>query len=151
MADIRYQAPEREEGTGRGAPALWNPNAAALWALLVSPAFSAVLHYLNAKALGDDVLANGNKLFLTAYALVLLVGVPLAVHYDWNTGFVGIGMTVGWYVALGRKQAAAVRERFGTDYPRRGWLVPVLLGIVGLLAVLVFMVGVTVVLEGLGV
>ena len=33
--------------TGDAAPALWNPNAAANWSLLFSPAFGAWLHMKN--------------------------------------------------------------------------------------------------------
>ena len=35
-----------------------------------------------------------------------------------------------WYFAWQRPQARYVRERWGTDYHKRGWLAPVLVGLV---------------------
>jgi hypothetical protein len=42
-------------------PALWNPNAAAGWSLLFTPAFGAFLHSRNADAMGRHSEAKANK------------------------------------------------------------------------------------------
>jgi hypothetical protein len=44
-------------------PALWNPNAAAGWSLLFSPAFGAFLHARNADAMGRPTEAKANKVW----------------------------------------------------------------------------------------
>jgi Gpi18-like mannosyltransferase len=41
----------------------------------------------------------------------------------------GLALLFGWYFALGKSQQAFVVERFGTNYPRRGWLKPLLVAL----------------------
>ena len=43
------------------APPLWNPNAAANWSLLFSPAFGAFVHMKNWQALGEPEKAANAK------------------------------------------------------------------------------------------
>ena len=42
-------------------PPLWNPNAAANWSLLLSPAFGAFLHMKNWEELGEPAKAAASK------------------------------------------------------------------------------------------
>ena len=54
MTPNPYAPPKAEVadvGRTEVAPALWNPNAAASWSLLFSPAFGAFLHMKNWQAL----------------------------------------------------------------------------------------------------
>lgn len=153
MTDIRYRpprTPEHQHPQHTNTPALWNPNAAALWSVLLSPAFGAILHMLNARALGHDEQRNANLMFLIAYGIVIAIGIPFAIAYDISTNFVGIGMTIGWYLVVGRKQIQFVAEQFGTDYPRKPWLIPIILGILGILLLMGVVVICTIILATFG-
>jgi hypothetical protein len=60
-------------------PALWNPNAAAGWSLLFTPAFGAFLHSRNAGAIGRHSEAKANKLWfyvIIAYFGFTLIPIP---------------------------------------------------------------------------
>jgi hypothetical protein len=137
------------------APPLWNPNAAANWSLLFSPAFGAWLHMKNWRALGDEPRARANLGWFIA-TIVILVGagiagmlLPESRGLDAATRSLGIGLLAGWYVSSARHQAKVVKERFGTAYPRRGWAVPILVAIGAIFAILVFLLLVAILL-GLG-
>jgi len=123
LADITTHGPP---------PRLWNPNAAANWSLLFSPAFGAFLHMKNWQALGDAQRARTNRNWVIA-VLVLMFGslflgllVPESKGIDAATRLLGLAMLVSWYVSVAKVQAKLVKERFGKDYPRRGWAVPIL-------------------------
>jgi hypothetical protein len=119
--------------TGHGPPPrLWNPNAAANWSLIFSPAFGAFLHMKNWQALGDAQRARTNRNWVIA-VLVLMFGslllgllLPESKAIDAGSRLLGLGMLVSWYVSSAKVQAKLVKERFGKDYPRRGWAVPIL-------------------------
>lgn len=151
MADIRYRPPPSHNlPNSNNTPALWNPQAAVWWSLLLSPAFGAILHLINARAMNHDEQVNDNTIFLIAYGIIIVVAIPLAITHNMNTNFVGIGMTIGWYLVVGKKQVQYVAETFGKDYPHKTWLLPVVLGIVGIIALLFLVVGITALLTGLG-
>ena len=65
--------------TEDGPVALWNPNSAANWSLVLTPAFGAYLNKLNWKNLGEFGKASTANIWfyvtLALYALILLVGV----------------------------------------------------------------------------
>jgi hypothetical protein len=118
-------------------PPLWNPNAAALWSLLFSPAFGAFLHARNAEALGRTEEAKANRFFfrgtLAFVGLVTLVGVlvprlPDSVWTALSRGG-GIGVLVGWYLSVGSKQIRYVKETWHDAYPRRPWTRPLLVAV----------------------
>lgn len=139
-SDERYLPPQSEDlgsGTGQAAPALWNPNAAACWSLLFSPIFGAALHMFNARAMGDTELEKLNKGFMWGTLAVLVIAILLAIFAGINTNFVGLAALGAWYGAVGRKQVALVKERYGSNYPRRSWGKPILLGILGIVALYV--------------
>jgi hypothetical protein len=51
-----------------------------------------------------------------------------------------IGLLVGWYVAVGRKQAQDVKEKWQSAYLRKGWTKPLLIAtacLVGYVAVVI--------------
>jgi hypothetical protein len=58
-------------------PTIWNPNSAANWSLLFTPAFGAFLHMKNWEALGEPAKASSAKLWATT-TLVVLVGISVA-------------------------------------------------------------------------
>lgn len=134
------------------APALWNPQAAALWSLLFSPVFGAWLHALNWRALGDPARQRRS-------ARWMLVGLAIGVFYvvvqlTWRDELIagrvssatGFAYLLAWYLGPGLEQVRLVRARHGDAYVRRAWgkvlLIAVgvslayfvLAGVVGLLA-----------------
>jgi hypothetical protein len=131
---------------GRVAPALWNPNAAASWSLLFSPAFGAFLHMKNWQALGEPAKAAAAKTWVVV-TLSVLVGfsvlsafLPNSKTIDGLSRIIALVLLLSWYYASGRSQVAFVKARFGKRYPRRGWLKPLLfalLALVGFVAVIV--------------
>ncbi|MEO1370024.1 MAG: hypothetical protein AAFX50_22815 [Acidobacteriota bacterium] len=95
------------------APPLWNPDAAGVWSLLLSPVFGSVLIWLNWRRLGEDAKAERGLTVVLA-SMVMLILTPFVRG-------IGLFWIVIWYFAWQRKQTRYVSERFGKDYPRRPW------------------------------
>ncbi len=138
MSSNPYAPPKSQttDVTPKGqAPALWNPNAAASWSLLFSPAFGAYLHMKNWQALGDAEKASNSRMWIYIYAgfivlMALSTGIaPESKVMDGLSRTAGIALLIGWYYASGKAQVTYVRAEFGTSYPRKGWLVPIVAGI----------------------
>jgi hypothetical protein len=121
-----------------GSPAIWNPNAAANWSLLFSPAFGAFLHMLNWRALGElQREATARLWFIAALcmlALYLVLGLVLADFrgVEGVTRALGFGFLLVWYFSAARGQAKFVKEKFGKSYPRKGWAKPLLIALAAL-------------------
>ena len=103
-------------------PALWNPNAAACWSLLFSPAFGAFLHARNAELLGRTDEAKANRVWF--YASLTFLGLAtLSVFVPAIPDIIfrgaGIGLLVGWYSTLGRKQIQYVKDTWQERYQRK--------------------------------
>ncbi len=153
MQDNPYAPPKANLDAPLGdhvpAPALWNPNAAASWCLLFSPVFGIWLHMKNWEAMGEPEKARQSKLWLTA-AIVVLLGLMLgAVFFNMPLGrLASFALLIGWYYAAAKPQVRTIADRYGSDYPRKGWLVPIgiaigaFVGIVVVLSVLVILSGV---------
>ena len=151
MAHNPYAPPKSEVADvahGQVSPALWNPNAAANWSLLFSPAFGALVHMKNWQALGETAKASAAKVWAIA-TLVVLVVVSIATGFlpknkalQGMSRLVTFAMLLAWYFTSGRGQAAFVKERFGTDYPRRGWAKPLVFAIVALVGFVIAMVAI---------
>lgn len=118
-------------------PALWNPNSAALWSLLFSPAFGAFLHGRNAEALGRTEEAKANRIFflgtlgfvgLATLVGIFVPGIPDSVWIALSRGG-GIGLLLGWYLGVGGKQIRYVKETWHDGYPRRPWTKPLLVAV----------------------
>lgn len=121
-----------------GAPRLWNPAAAANWSLLFTPVFGAALHMKNWRALGDEEKAGQARMWMIA-TLVILLGMltagmvlPESEELDRMGRSVGIGLLFAWYFTAARAQQKLVKERFGKNYERRGWLKPIGLAVLAL-------------------
>jgi len=110
-----------ETGAGDVAPALWNPDAAGVWSVFLTPVFGSTLLLRNWQAIGDESRARTGRIWLIASVIMLVVSgfVPLL-------GFVYL---VTWYFLWQRKQTKYVRERWGTDYPRKKWGKAVAIGV----------------------
>ena len=66
-------------------------------------------------------------------SLVFIVGLSVAAGLlpdskalDAATRSFGLVLLVAWYIAAGRAQATLVKQRFGRNYPRKGWGQPLL-------------------------
>ena len=122
------------------APPLWNPNAAANWCLLLSPIFGTWLHMKNWTALQETERAASARRWLIASGVLVLATFVLALrpHGVQIPRAVNFVLLIAWYFAAARDQARYVKERFGENYPRRGWAVPLLLGLGAIVGVILF-------------
>ncbi len=112
-------------------PALWNPNAAACWSLLFSPAFGAYLHARNADALGRTEEAKTNRVWFyvsLGFLGCFLISVFIPSITDSIIQGASIGLLFGWYFSLGKKQIQFVKGNLQVGYPRKSWMTPLLIG-----------------------
>jgi len=130
MSSNPYAAPAArvaDEPEAGAAPALWNPNAAASWCVLFTPAFGSYLHMLNWRALGDAAKARAQKTWFVVSLAAIALYVVLSLVALWApaaggvSNLVGLVLLLSWYFASARP-----KERFGNDYPRRAWGKPLL-------------------------
>jgi hypothetical protein len=108
-------------------PALWNPNAAAGWSLLFTPAFGAYLHARNADAMGRHSEAKANKAWfyvIIAYGGFALMPIPFIPEFFFKLA--PIGLLLGWYFGLGKDQITYVNETWGDGYARKPWAKPLI-------------------------
>ena len=148
-----YAAPAAalSEAASAPAPALWNPNAAASWSLLFSPAFGAFLQMRNWQALGEEAKAKASWYWVLAtialFVLIMVVAFLLPESHPLNrvADRSGIAILLAWYFTNGREQPKFVAERFGKTYPRRGWAAPIAIGFAAVLAFIVAFVGLAIV------
>ena len=124
-----------ETRESEAAPALWNPNAAGAWSLLFTPIFGSVLLLKNWREIGADDKVRTARIWLVV-SVVMLVPTMVA-------GLVGFIYIIVWYFAWQKPQATFVKERWGDDYPRKPWGLPLLIALgcwLALLAVVVLVV-----------
>jgi len=124
--------------------AIWNPNAAANWSIVFTPAFGSYLQMLNWKALGQPNRAAAAQKWFYA-SLVVLVIYPLLTAFSSDprgaeSGGRGLAMLYlfVWYVAAGRSQAKFVKEHVGSNYPKKPWGKTLLIGIAAFVAYVIF-------------
>ncbi|HUL42010.1 MAG TPA: hypothetical protein VLV32_08935 [Burkholderiales bacterium] len=120
--------------------AIWNPNAAANWSILFTPAFGSYLQALNWQTLGEPEKAIASKGWFSV-SLVLLAGIvfvePFVAVADLHIAnsmmnFYYLYLFI-WYFAVGRSQVKYVKQRFGADYARRPWGKPLLISAAAML------------------
>jgi len=128
-------------------PRLWNPVAAARWSILFSPAFGAILHMLNWRALGEPARARGSRNWAIAVLATLVAGIFIGLQSDRASRALSLGTLLAWYFISGRTQSVYVRERYGKQYVRRGWSKPLLTGLAVYVA-LILIIGLGVFLAG---
>lgn len=127
-----YSPPEADVQPKVDSPALWNPNASGLWSVLLTPAFGSILLLKNWHALGDESKIRTGRIWLGVsalmalcqFALPLVPAVPQIIHMP-----VQLIYLIVWYFAWQKPQTTYVQARWGTRYRRRGWSIPLLLGI----------------------
>ena len=106
------------EAADEVAPALWNPDAAGAWSLLLSPIFGSFLVRSNWRAIGDDEKARSGTVWIAVSVIMLaitsLAGSLFALIY-----------IIVWYFAWQRPQSRYIKDRWGGGYPRKGWGKPI--------------------------
>jgi hypothetical protein len=104
-------------------PALWNPKAAAYWSLLFTPAFGAFLHAQNADAMNRADEARANRMWF--YTSIAYVGFAFASIFmpilEGLVGLTSIGLLLGWYLSLAKKQVIYVKVTWEDGYERKSW------------------------------
>lgn len=141
MGDSDYQTAEPVR------PRLWNPNAAANWSLLFTPAFGAYLHAANWRALGKPERAATNMVWVWVTVAFLAIGVgtlfvPGSKAVEGVLRLAGGGLLFGWYFTQGRSQARYIKESLGDGYVKKGWGLPLLVGVAYIgayIAVIIFL------------
>ena len=125
---------DRADALATPAPQLWNPDAAGAWSLLLTPIFGSVLVRKNWKAIGDASKVRTG----TAWIVVSVVCLFLAAVF----GLAGFLYIIVWYFAWQRPQTQYIKERWGKDYPRKGWAIPLLIGFAAYVGLIVLLFGV---------
>ena len=126
------------------APSLWNPNAAGLWSVLLTPVFGQTLVYKNWQAIGDEKqIADAKKMLAICIAMII---VPFLV----NVNSISIAWLVAWYLISQKKQAIYVKEEWDNDYPRNKWSLPLLIGVTTFVLIFITLVGILMALDATG-
>ncbi len=120
-------------------PHLWNPDAAAKWCLLLTPAFGTAVHAANWRVLGRSDRARANLVWVGLVAAFLLVNLatlflPHARTTDLVMWLVGVGLLFGWYINQGHAQVRYVRESLPDGYVRKRRGRPLLVAVAALAA-----------------
>ncbi len=120
------------------AGAIWNPNAAANWSLVFTPAFGAYIHMLNWRSLGEIGLAQRSRcwFYISTALLVLYVLLSLLIPdekaADGLARGIGVIFLFSWYFGSARAQAKYVKAKLGNSYERRPWGKPLGIAVLGL-------------------
>ncbi len=126
--------------------AIWNPNATACWSLIFTPAFGSYLQMLNWKALGQsDKAASSQNWFYASLAILVayvLMGIFMSDSeaIDLAAGALGLPYLLVWYFFVARSQVKFVREKFGSNYPKKPWGKALLICIAAYIGYLIFAV-----------
>lgn len=133
--------------------ALWNPTAAALWSLLLSPALGAWLLKRNWERLGHPDKARGAFgwfFFVIGLNLANLGMILAAPRFEWDfdglPAWVGLAVFGVWCCLSAYPQIRYVDDHIGEAYPRRSWAAPILIAIMAtalFLAVMALLVSAT--------
>ena len=113
-------------------PAIWNPYVAGNWSIFFTPIFGSSLVLLNWKTLGVEEI-RGSQIWLIISILMFFSAI-------WSRRFAieaFIPYFLVWYFASARPQAKYVEKRWQKEYPKKGWLYPLLLGCAGFIAVFI--------------
>lgn len=106
-------------------PELWNPNVAVSLCLLLYVYFGAILHALNWSELGEEKLARANWIFAVISAALVLC----AFIFGKIFAVVHLMFLFVWYFALGQKQVTYIKTELSNTYHSKGWVVPIVIGI----------------------
>ena len=128
--------------------AIWNPNAAANWSILFTPAFGSFIQAINWRALGEEQKSKAMMGWFYASIALLFIYVAMGLLIPEQKAAEGLSrflaflFLVIWYFAVGRSQTKYVKAKFGKSYTRRPWGKPVLIGVFAITGYLVISVAV---------
>ena len=139
----------QSEGNNDETTAIWNPNAAANWCLVFSPAFGSYIQAMNWRTLGENGRAKSAMgwFYFSLAMLVVYLVIALYSADEAKSGMpvqaLGFLYLVIWYFAAGRGQAKYVKAKFGKEYPRRGWGKPLMIGVAAIIGYFIaaFLIG----------
>ena len=109
---------------------LWDPSAAAWWALVFTPIFSTWLMQKNWQAIGNENEAKKAWYWIAGILICCLV-LPFTNY----TGSVALPILIIWYFGYAKKQLDYVKNNLQDKYKRKSWGKALLVG-AGVLAVL---------------
>src|SRR5439155_9081546 len=110
MSDTAIPPEPPPQPTPPGNVRLWNPNAAALWSVLLSPAFGAFLHAQNWRILGDAKRARANMFWFFLIIVICAVAVFAPAIPKQAQAPLGIGLLAGWYYSQAKAQIQYVND-----------------------------------------
>lgn len=128
------------DAAGDDTLALWNPKAAALWSLLLTPAFGAWLHARNWERLGHPEKAKEAQAWLVAICAVNLINLAVVAVATANgsdfsiPSSVGLALLAVWYCMSAHAQVKYVALHHGVAYARRTWGLPLMTGLAAVAA-----------------
>lgn len=114
---------------------IWNPDVAANWSLLFTPAFGAYLQMLNWEAMGEAGRATTAKVWFYVSVAILITSVAVLLLFPAESEAARVISKLPlpflfiWYFAAARKQARYVREKYGTSYAKKSWGKPIGVGV----------------------
>lgn len=115
--------------------AIWNPNAAANWSLIFTPAFGAYLQMLNWRTLGEAEKSASSQNWFYVSLGMLVIYILLALFIKDANAAEGASRGLGflflliWYFSVGRAQGKYVKAKFGASYIRKPWGKVLLIGV----------------------
>jgi len=120
-------------------PAIWNPYIVANLCLLFSPLFSTIIQYINWNALKQKDKAKLSRIWIFTWIAILIIflvlGVILPIEYLNIYISCYTIILIFWYFINGKNQSEYVKEKYGTEYKRKTWEIPLSITIGGLVTV----------------
>ena len=122
--------------------AIWNPNATVNWSLIFTPAFGSYLQMLNWKALGQFDKAESSKNWFNASLAILPIILLMGAFMSDSKAAEGLAFLylLVWYFSVGRSQGKFVKEKFGSNYPKKPWGKVLFTGIAAIIGYFAFAV-----------
>lgn len=112
---------------------VYSPEAAAVWSIVLTPMFGAVLHLANARVLGDIRLCRIAWSWTVALAIITLAGLYAAFNMamtasaPFRASLILSFVTLVWYFLAGQAQSRHLLNAHGARYPRKGMFMPALI------------------------
>ena len=116
-----YQAPTSNVSSNAYelAPNLWNPDAAGVWSIFLTPIFGSILISKNWKALGELERHRSSNVWLGVSVLLVITST--------FAPFLLFPYIIVWYFSQNRPQTKYLKEKYDGVYPKNGWLKPILI------------------------
>jgi RsiW-degrading membrane proteinase PrsW (M82 family)/phosphopantetheine adenylyltransferase len=101
-------------------PALWNPNAAGFWSLLLTPVFGAWLHAKNWASLNET--EKSKRSFHWVYGSIVVGALSFILPEEISKLVCG-ALLIAWWIVAGNEQYKFVNENY-PDYQKKKWGIP---------------------------